>query len=120
MAGGALVGAGASAASAVQAARAAAEAASAEQATVVVEERVTARVARDGGLLAFEVKGSLSLTLHDEAAARARVVLRRGDDAAFSYQSECGRCSSAGERAGGSAGARAHANANAWMRTVAQ
>jgi hypothetical protein len=47
---------------------------------------VTARIARDGGLLAFEVKGSLALTLHDEAAARARVLLRRGDDAAFSYQ----------------------------------
>ena len=117
MAGGALVGAGASAASAVQAARAAAEAASAEQATVVVEERVTARVARDGGLLAFEVKGSLSLTLHDEAAARARVVLRRGDDAAFSYQSECG-CAGVRESggAGGQAGARGSRRARARAR----
>ena len=76
-----------SAMAAVQAARAAAEAASADQATVVVEEKVTARIARDGGVAGYEVKGSLALTLHDENASKVKVLLKRGADSAFSYQS---------------------------------
>jgi hypothetical protein len=72
---------------AVQAAKAAAEAASADQATIVVEERVNARISRDGGCQAYEVKGSLSLTVVDEAAARLKVAIQRGDDRAFAYQS---------------------------------
>jgi hypothetical protein len=76
-----------SAEAAVQAAARAAEAASADQALVVVEEKVAARISRDGGCLGYEVKGSLSLTLHDEAAARCRVLFKRGDDSGFSFQS---------------------------------
>lgn len=70
---------------AVQAARAAAEAASADQATIVIEEKVAARMNRDGGVQQYEVKGSLSLTVNDEAAARLKVLIKRGDDRAFSY-----------------------------------
>ncbi len=76
-----------SAMAAVQAARAAAEAASADQATVLVEEKVTARISRDGGVVGYEVKGSLALTLHDENASKVKVLLKRGSDSAFSYQS---------------------------------
>ena len=76
-----------SAMAAVQAARAAAEAASADQATVLVEEKVTARIARDGGVVGYEVKGSLALTLHDDNASKVKVLLKRGADSSFSYQS---------------------------------
>ncbi len=75
------------AAAAVQAAKAAAEAASADQASIAIEEHVTARISRDGGVLAYEVKGAMALTVLDEAAARLRVGVRRGDDRAFTYQS---------------------------------
>lgn len=71
---------------AVQAARAAAEAASANQASVVVEERVTVRLSRDGGCEGMEVKGTLSLVVHDESAGRLKLLLKRGDDRQFQYQ----------------------------------
>jgi hypothetical protein len=74
------------AASTIAAAKAAAEAAAADQATVAVEERVTVRLSRDGGVVAMEVKGSMTLTVNDDAAARLKVVCERGDDKAYQYQ----------------------------------
>ena len=70
----------------IAAARAAAEAAAADQASVAIEERVAVRLSRDGGCVSMEVKGSMTLNVNDEAAARLKVVLDRGDDKAFQYQ----------------------------------
>lgn len=69
---------GGGAAAAVSAAQAAAAAASQDHASIVVEEKLTARVGRDGGVEAVEVKGMLSLTVADDAHARLRMGLRRG------------------------------------------
>jgi hypothetical protein len=77
---------GGGASATVAAAKAAAEAASADQATVVVEERVAVKLSRDGGVQSMEVKGTMTLTVADEAAARLKVVTARGDDKAFQYQ----------------------------------
>lgn len=74
------------ASSTIAAARAAAEAAAADQATVAIEERLAVRLSRDGGCVSMEVKGSMTLNVADEAAARLKVVLERGDDKAFQYQ----------------------------------
>jgi len=74
-----------SALSAVEAARAAAEAASADQATIYVEEGISARISRDGGCQAYQVKGSLSVLAHDDMATRMKVLLKHGDDRAFLY-----------------------------------
>jgi hypothetical protein len=75
-----------SAASATAAAAAAAAAAVAHQATVALEERLTVKLTRDGAVELLEVKGSLTLTVADEAAARLKVVLSRGDVAGFQFQ----------------------------------
>jgi hypothetical protein len=77
---------GGGASATVAAAKAAAEAASADQATVVVEERVAVKLSRDGGVQSMEVKGTMTLTVADEAAARLKVITARGDDKAFQYQ----------------------------------
>jgi hypothetical protein len=71
---------------AIQAAKAAAVAASADQASIVVEEKVAVHLSRDGGVEGMEVKGSLSLTVHDESAGRLKLLLKRGDDKQFQYQ----------------------------------
>lgn len=70
---------------AVEAARAAAEAASADQATVYLEEGVSARISRDGGCQAYQVKGSLTVLAHDDMATRMKVLLKHGDDRAFLF-----------------------------------
>ena len=75
-----------SAAAATAAAAAAAAAAVAHQATVALEERLTVKLTRDGAVELLEVKGSLTLSVLDEAAARLKVVLSRGDVSGFQFQ----------------------------------
>ena len=79
-------GGGGGASATVAAAKAAAEAASADQAAVAVEERLVVKLSRDGGVQSMEVKGTMTLTVADEAAARLKVITTRGDDKAFQYQ----------------------------------
>jgi hypothetical protein len=84
-------GSGGGATSAVAAAKAAAEAAVAEQAGVAIEERLSVRLTYDDGMVflaGMEVKGSMTLSVHDEGAARLKVVTQRdsSEDKAWSYQ----------------------------------
>lgn len=81
-------GSGGSAAAA-SAATAAAAAAVASQATVAAEERITAKLSRDGTIEALEIKGTLTLTVSDEAAARLRVLVSHVEESSaggFQFQ----------------------------------
>ena len=71
-------GGASSAAAAVAAATATAASAAADHANIVIEEHLTARVSRDGGVESVDVKGTLSLTVADDASARMKLVLDRG------------------------------------------
>lgn len=75
-----------SSAAAVTAASASAAAATADHATITVEEQLTVQLTRDGGCENMEVRGMLTLTVHDEARAKLRVTTRRGDTSAFQFQ----------------------------------
>ena len=84
-------GSGGGATSAVAAAKAAAEAAVAEQASVAVEERLSVKLTYDDGMVflsSMEVKGAMTLSVHDESVARLKVVTERdtAEDKSYSYQ----------------------------------
>lgn len=84
----AAAGAGGSAAAA-SAATAAAAAAVAAQATITAEERLTAKLSRDGTVESLEIKGTLTLSVADEAAARLRVLVSGVEESAgggFQFQ----------------------------------
>ena len=66
------------AAAAVSAATAAAAAASSDHASVTIEDRLTAKLTRDGGIESIEIKGMLSLAVADEAHARLRMATAKG------------------------------------------
>ncbi len=71
---------------AVTKAAAAAAAASADEASVAVEERITAVLTRDGEAN-VQVKGSLTLSVHNPAATRIRVNLSKGSETdSWSFQ----------------------------------
>ena len=84
-AGSSAAAAGGGVAAAVTAAASAAAAAAADQATVAIEEHLSVRLTRDGGGEGVEVKGVLTLTVQDEASSRVKVLLHRGDVAAFAF-----------------------------------
>ena len=70
----------------VSKAAAAAAAASADEASVAVDERITAVLTRDGEA-SVQVKGSLTLSVHNPSATRIRVNLSKGSDTdSWSFQ----------------------------------
>jgi hypothetical protein len=53
---------------------------------VVVEETLVVQVENDGGLQNMEIKGGLSVTVHDANISRVKVGVRQGDNRQFQFK----------------------------------
>jgi len=76
----------ASASSSAAAVVAAASAGPSDPLSIVIEEKVVCAMSRDGACENMEVKGTLSLTVNSPDATRCKIVLRKGDTGAYTFQ----------------------------------